>query len=264
MSTHIHPSSVVDKNAEIADGVSIGPFCFIGPNVKIGAGTSIKSHAVIDGYTTIGEDNQISSFVALGLEPQHTLYKGEASTLVIGDRNKIRENVTMHPGTEVGAMTTIIGNDNFFLANSHVGHDCIIGSNVVAVNTTNIGGHVTIDDYVYLGAGAGVKPWVRIGKHAMISSMSGVMGDVIPYGNVFGTRAELVGLNLIGLKRRGFSKDQITLIRRAYRLMFAEDGTFQERLNEVDELYGDIDIVRDVLNFIHETADKPLCHPPKV
>ena len=181
MSISIHPSSIVDPKAELAEGVSVGPFCTIGPNVTIGAGTTLKSHIVIDGHTTIGKDNSIFPFTALGLDPQHTLYKGEESTLVIGDRNILREGVTMHPGTHVGNMTTVIGDDNFFLAGSHVAHDAVVGNHVVAVNTTNIGGHAVIEDYVYMGAFTGVKPWIRIGKHAMVSAMTGVMADVIPY-----------------------------------------------------------------------------------
>ena len=263
MSTSFHPSSIIDSKAEIADGVTIGPFCTIGPNVKIGSGTTLTSHVVIDGHTTIGENNRIFAFTALGLEPQHTLYKDEESTLVIGDRNIIREGVSMHPGTHVGNMTTTIRDDNFFLAGSHVAHDTVVGSNIIAVNTCNIGGHAIIEDYVYIGALTGIKPWTRIGKHAMVSAMTGVTADVIPYGNVFGSRAELVGLNLIGMKRRGFTKDQISMVRRAYRLMFAEEGTFAERLEEVSRLYGEVEIVKEMLSFIEAGGDKALCHPSK-
>lgn len=263
MTSKIHPSSIIDSKAEIAESVTIGPFCTIGPNVKIDAGTILKSHIVIDGHTSIGKDNKIFSFTALGLEPQHMQYKGEDSTLVIGDRNIIREGVSMHPGTHLGIMTTKVGDDNFFLASSHVAHDVVIGNNIVAVNACNIGGHAVIEDYVYMGAFAGVKPWVRIGKHAMVSAMTGVMADVIPYGNVFGGRAELVGLNLIGLKRRGFTKDQITMVRKAYSLMFAEEGTFAERLEEVRQRYGDVEIITDMLNFIESGGDRSLCHPAK-
>lgn len=263
MATNIHPTALIESGAEIGDNVTIGPYCTIGANVKIGDGTSLKSHVVVDGHTTIGQDNKIFPFVALGLDPQHTQYQGEESTLVIGDRNTLREQVTMHSGTSIGIMTTTIGNDCLFLAGSHVAHDCVVGNNVIMINESLIGGHVTLGDYVYIGANSGVKQWMRIGKHAMVSSMTGVMADIIPYGNVFGTRGELVGLNLIGLKRRGFDKDTITTIRRAYRMLFAMEGTFVERLEEVKRLYGDIGIVAEMLQFIDEGGDNPLCHPTK-
>ena len=261
--SHIHPTAIIEDGADIGEGVTIGPFCTIGPNVKIGDGCILKSHVVIDGHTTLGCDNKISPFVALGLDPQHTLYEGEESTLVIGDRNIIREGVTMHTGTKVGIMTTKIGNDCMFLAGSHVAHDCIVGNNVIMINESLIGGHVVLGDYAYIGANSGVKQWMRVGKHAMVSSMTGVMADIIPYGNVFGSRGELVGLNLIGLKRRGFDKDKITSIRRAYRMLFAMEGTFSERLEEVRRLYGDIDLVAEMLQFIDDGGDSPLCHPSK-
>ncbi|MGU9962050.1 MAG: acyl-ACP--UDP-N-acetylglucosamine O-acyltransferase [Candidatus Puniceispirillales bacterium WSBS_2018_MAG_OTU23] len=258
-----HPSAIIEDGAVIGDNVSIGPFCIIGKNVTIGANSCLHSHVVIDGHTSIGADNKFFPFAVVGTAPQHTLYEGEESTIVIGDRNVFRENITVHPGTKLGNMTTIIGNDNMFFVGSHVAHDCVIGDNVILTNDTMIGGHVVIDDYVYIGGNTAIKQYIRIGKHAMISGLAGVRSDVIPFGMASGMPANLVGLNLIGLKRRNFNKDDITIIRRAYRMLFAEEGTFGERIIEVEELYGDIELVAGMLKFIKDGGAKPLCHPSK-
>jgi UDP-N-acetylglucosamine acyltransferase len=263
MAVKIHPTAIIENGAEIGKDVSIGPFCTIGGNVKIGNGTTLQSHVVIDGHTTIGRDNNIFPFTVLGLAPQHAKYKGEKSTLVVGDRNLIREHVTMHAGTKIGRMTTIVGHDNMFFVATHVAHDCVVGNHVIMTNGSMIGGHVELDDYVYIGANSGIKQWVRVGKYAMVSGMTGVLADVIPFGTVFGSKGNLVSLNLTGLKRRGFDKDQITAIRRAYRMLFAEEGTFGERLAEVRRLYGDIDSVAQILQFIKDGGDKPLAHPAR-
>ncbi len=263
MATNIHPTAIVEDGADIGEGVTIGPFCTVGPNVKIGARTILKSHVVVAGFTTIGEDNKIFPFASLGLEPQHMRYEGEESTLVIGDRNNIREYVSIHPGTKVGIMTTIVGNDNMLLASSHVGHDAVLGNNIILVNGAMVGGHVVVGDYAYLAGGCAVKPFVRIGEQAMIWGLTAAVADVIPYGTVAGSRGDLIGLNLIGLKRRGFTKDQIQTIRRAYRLLFAMEGTFAERIEEVKSLYGDDPIVSGMLKFINDGGDQPLSHPAK-
>lgn len=263
MTSQIHPTAIIANGAKIGRDVTIGPYSIIGENVVIGDNCTLHSHVVIDGNTTLGTDNEIFPFAVIGKAPQHTLYEGEPSTLVIGNRNILRENVTIHPGTKVGIMTTTIGDDNFFLAHVHIGHDCVVGNHTIFTNESKIGGHVIIEDYVYVGASAAIRQFVRIGKHAMISTMTAVMADVIPYGSVFGTRAVLVGLNLIGLKRRGFSKDQITTIRRAYRMLFADEGTFSERFAEVEQDYGEHELVADVLNFIKAGGDNALCHPKR-
>ncbi|MCE2517630.1 MAG: acyl-ACP--UDP-N-acetylglucosamine O-acyltransferase [Alphaproteobacteria bacterium] len=263
MSSSIHPTAIIEDGASIGDNVAIGPYSYIGANVTIGAGCTLHSHVVVDGHTTLGEGNEIFPFAVIGKAPQHMLYEGEASTLVIGNNNLFRENTTIHPGTKVGAMTTIIGDGNMFFVGCHVAHDCVIGNNVIMTNDVLIGGHVVVDDYAYLGGSCAIKQYIRIGPHAMISGLAGVTADVIPFGNVFGNRAELVGLNLIGLKRRGFSKDSITTIRRAYRMLFAMEGTFNERLEEVERLYSDNELVAQILQFIKDGGDNPLCHPAK-
>lgn len=263
MSGLIHPTAVIEDGASIGENTQIGAFCHIGSNVTIGANSVLHSHVVIDGHTTLGESNEVFSFAVLGKAPQHNSYEGEASTLVIGDRNVIREHATIHPGTKVGAMTTIIGNDNKFFGSTHVAHDCVVGNNIIMTNGTLVGGHAVIEDYVILGGNSGVKQFSRIGAHAMVSGMTFVTTDIIPFGNVFGSKAELVGLNLIGMKRRGFSKDDISTVRRAYRMLFAEEGTFSERLEEVQSLYASNQYVEQILKFIKDTGDRPLCHPAR-
>ena len=258
-----HSSAIIDPSANIDESVDIGPFSVIGPNVTIGKDTKIESHVILKGPTTIGERNHVFQFSTVGDGSPDKKYKNEPTLLTIGDDNIIREGVTIHRGTIQDKGETLIGNRNLIMAYSHIAHDCVVGNNVIMINESLIGGHVTLGDYVYIGANSGVKQWMRIGKHAMVSSMTGVMGDIIPYGNVFGTRGELVGLNLIGLKRRGFDKDKITTIRRAYRMLFAMEGTFIERLEEVKRLYGDIDLVAEMLQFIDDGGDNPLCHASK-
>ena len=263
MGKNIHPTAIVADGASLADGVEIGPYCVIGGNVKLGKGCRLHSHVVIDGHTTLGAGNTVYPFAALGLPPQHTEYKGEDSTLEIGDNNIIRENATMHPGTAVGSMKTVVGNDNMFLAASHIAHDCVIGNNVIIINDSMLGGHTEIDDYAYIGGNSAIKQYSRIGKHAMVSGMTGVTADVIPFGSVFGSKAVLTGLNLVGMRRRGFDREQIGVLRKAYRMLFAPEGTFSERYDEVRELYGKDKEVAAILDFIKAGGDRPLCHPER-
>ena len=264
MSAMIHPTAIIAEGASIADDTSIGPYCVIGPNVSIGSGCVLHSHVVIDGHTSLGSGNEIYSFAVLGKAPQHTRYEGEKSTLEIGDNNIIRENVTMHPGTAVGNMKTVVGNNNAFFVACHIAHDCILGDNIIITNDAMLGGHVEIDDFAYIGGNSAIKQFVRIGKHAMVAGMTGVTADIIPFGSVFGSKALLVGLNLVGLRRRGFSRDQVSELRKAYRLMFAPEGTFSERLDEVRGIYGENEEVTSILTFIEDGGDKPLCHPERV
>ena len=263
MAKTIHPTAVIADGASIAADVEIGPYCVIGPKVELGKGCKLHSHVVLDGHTSLGKKNEVFPFAALGLPPQHTQYKGEDSTLEIGDGNIIRENVTMHPGTAVGTMKTVVGNDNMFFAASHVAHDCVIGNNVIITNDSMLGGHVQIDDFAYVGGNSAIKQYIRIGKHAMVSGMTGVTADVIPFGMVFGSKAVLTGLNLVGMRRRGIGREQVSVLRKAYRMLFAPEGTFSERFDEVRELYGKDEEVAAILDFIKEGGDKPLCHPER-
>ena len=261
MSATIHPTAVIHPKAQISQNVSIGPYSFIGPNVKIGNNTIVHSHVVIDGYTIIGTNNQIHPFSVIGSNPQHLKFSGEITELIIGNNNIIREHVTIHPGTEVGTKKTIIGNNGFFMVGSHVAHDCVVGDNVVFVNNAVIGGHVEISDFVYLGGHSAVHQFCRIGKHAIIGAGTTIDGDVIPFTSVVGSRGFLSGLNLVGLKRRSFSKEEIKTLRNVYRLLFAPEGTFNERLLEVKEAYSNDLHIKDILSFLSNNSNRPLVHP---
>ena len=223
----IHPTAIVHEDAQIAEGVEIGPFAVIGANVRIGRGTWIGPHSVIEGWTEIGEDNRIFQFASVGADPQDLKFHGEKSWLRIGHRNRIREFVTLHRGTEGGGGETVIGNDNLFMAYCHVGHDCIVGNRVVMANCATLGGHVRVDDHAILGGLSAVHQFTRIGCHVMISGGSMVAQDIPPYTIAQGDRAKTVGINQIGLKRRQFSDDLVRDIKLAYRLLF-RSGLRQE------------------------------------
>ena len=261
MNCDIHPTSIINKGAKIGENVSVGAFSIIGPNVKIGKNSKIHSHVVIDGNTTIGLNNEIYSFSVLGSNPQHLKYQGEKTELLIGNNNVFREHVTVHPGTKVGIQKTIIGDNGFFMVGSHVAHDCLVGSNVVFVNNAVIGGHVEISDFVYLGGQSAVHQYCRIGKHAIVGAGTTIDGDVIPFTSVIGSRGFLSGLNLVGLKRRSFKKDEIKILRNVYRLLFAPEGTFNERLLEVNETFSDNQLVKEILSFLKENLNRPIVHP---
>lgn len=261
MSIEVHANSVVDPKAELADGVVIGPFCSVGPDVKLGPRTKLMSHVVVDGRTTVGEDNVLYPFVMLGGPPQHTAYKGEPTELVIGDRNLIREHATMNTGTVGGGGVTRVGSDGLFMIESHVGHDCVVGDQVILTKQATLGGHCDIGDYVIVGGLAAIHQRTRVGRHAMVGGLAAVVKDVIPYGSVWGNHAHLEGLNLLGLKRRGFSRETIDIMRAAYRMLFADEGTFQERLDDTVETYSGIPEVMEIIDFIRADASRPLCLP---
>ncbi|CAO3406482.1 acyl-ACP--UDP-N-acetylglucosamine O-acyltransferase [Azospirillum largimobile] len=261
MTVTIHPSAIVDPAAKLGEGVDIGPFCVVGPDVTLGDGVRLVSHVAVDGRTSIGADTVIYPFASIGHRPQDLKFHGEPSELVIGARNQIREHVTMNPGTEGGGMITRIGDDGLFMMGSHVAHDCIVGDHVIMANNATLGGHVTLGDYVIIGGLSAVRQFVRIGSHAMIGGMSGVENDVIPFGLVMGDRARLAGLNLVGLERRGFKKDDIHALRAAYRMLFGPEGTFAERVEEVGRDFGERALISDVLSFIRAKEARSLCQP---
>ena len=254
--TGIHPSAIVEDGAQIGHGVTIGPFCLVGPD-----GVSLHSHVVVTGRSRIGANTKIFPFASIGTPPQDLKYRGEPSELIIGCNNIIREHVTMNPGTEGGGMVTRIGNNCLFMVNSHVAHDCDIGDHVILVNNATLGGHVSVGDWAILGGLSAAHQFVRIGRHAMIGGMSGVENDVIPYGSVIGNRARLSGLNIVGLKRRNFSRDVIHALRNAYRLLFAPEGTMAERLEDVAEVFHDNEPVMEIVNFIRADASRAICQP---
>ena len=257
----IHPTAIVMPGADLADDVAIGPYCVIGADVVLGAGVRLASHVVIDGRTTVGAATRIFPFASIGLEPQDLKYKGEASTLVIGQHNTIREYVTISPGTEGGGMVTRVGDHCLLMVGAHVAHDCRIGDHVILVNNATLGGHVVVEDYAILGGLSAVHQFVRIGRHAMIGGMSGVERDVIPYGQVIGDRARLNGLNIIGMQRRGFSREDIQGLRSAYQLLFSAEGNFTDRVNDAAERFRGIGPVADIIAFIRADSSRAICQP---
>ena len=260
---HIHPSAVVEKGARIGAGIRIGPFCHVGPDVVLGGGVILHSHVAVAGRTTIGEKTQVYPFASLGHPPQDLKYGGEPSELIIGANNVIREHVTMNPGTKGGGMKTVVGDNGLFMIGVHVAHDCLIGNHVSLANNVSLAGHVTVGDHVEIGGLSGVHQHVRIGAHAVIGGMSGVDNDVIPFGRVKGERAFLAGLNLIGLERRGFTKEQIKILQRAYNQLFGDEGTLEQRLESVAQDYSGDALVMDLVKFAREKTRFPLCQPPK-
>lgn len=257
----IHPTAVIADGAVLGDGVEVGPYSVVGPNVELGDGVVLHSHVVVDGWTRIGPETHIFPFASIGHVPQDKKFAGEKTELLIGAGNVIREGVTMNPGTANGGGVTRIGDGGLFMAGAHVAHDCQIGDSVIFANNATLGGHCTVGDFAFMSGLTAAHQFVRIGKHAIVGGMSGVEKDVIPYGSVLGNRAVLKGLNIVGLKRRGFSRDQIHTLRRAYRLLFAEEGTLQERVADVAEEFGDNELVMDIVAFIRADTRRKLVTP---
>lgn len=259
--TDIHPTAVVAEGASVGAEVVIGPYCVVGGDVVLGDRVRLQSHVVVDGRTRIGEGTQIFAFAAIGNPPQDLKYHGEPSELVIGANNTIREHVTMNPGTEGGGMLTSVGDDCLFMVGSHVAHDCHIGNHVILANNATLAGHVTVGDFAIIGGLSAVHQFVRIGAHSIVGGMSGIENDLIPYGSAMGERARLRGLNLVGLQRRDFSRDQIHTLRTAYRLLFAQEGTLSERLDDAVRLYSDNEAVLEIIEFIRGDASRAILQP---
>ncbi len=256
-----HPTAVIEAGATFGEGVKIGPYCVIGPDVTLADGVELLSHVVIAGRTTIGARTRIFPFASIGHQPQDLKYHGEPSTLSVGADCMIREGVTLNPGTEGGGMSTTIGDRCAFLANSHVGHDCHVGSNVIFSNNVMLAGHCSVGDFAIIGGGAAVIQFARVGAHSFLGGMSGLENDLIPYGMAVGNRARLSGLNIVGLQRRGFSREQIHALRRAYRLLFADEGTLKERVDDVAASFEDNPIVQEIVAYIRADRKKSLCTP---
>jgi len=262
MSNLIHPTAIIMEGASIGENNYIGPYCIIHNKVSIGNNNTLKSHVVLDGHTIIGNDNQFYPFALIGSDPQDKKYQGEDSVLVIGNNNIFREYTTANPGTSADKGITKIGNNNLFMASSHVAHDCNLGNDIVLANCVALAGHVTVGDYAILGGLSAVHQHTRIGSHAMIGGMSGVAEDVIPYGLVMGERAHLAGLNMVGLKRRKFTKESMHEIRRAFEMIFLdENATFSERLKMAQESFSDAEDVMVMLNFMLEDNTRAICKP---
>ena len=257
----VHPTAIVEDGARLAAGVKIGPFCLVGPEVSLCERVELLSHVAVAGTTAIGAGTRIFPFASIGHQPQDLKYKGEPCSLTIGSDCIIREGVTLNPGTAGGGSVTMIGNGCAFLANSHVGHDCKVGDGVIFSNNVMLAGHCTVGDYAIIGGGAAVIQFARIGPHAFVGGMSGLENDLIPYGMALGNRAYLSGLNIIGLQRRGFSRADIHDLRRAYRLLFAAEGTLVERMEDVAEEFSGHATVQEILAFIREGGKRSLCTP---
>ena len=256
-----HPTAIVEDGARIGEGVSIGPYCIVGPDAELGDGVELISHVVVAGRTKIGPRTRIFPFASIGHQPQDLKFKGEPSTLVIGADCIIREGVTMNPGTEGGGLETVVGDRCAFLANSHVGHDCRVGNNVIFSNNVMLAGHCIVGDFAIIGGGAAAIQFARIGAHAFLGGMSGLENDLIPYGMALGNRAYLSGLNIIGLQRRGFPREKIHSLRRAYRLLFAAEGTLVERMDDVAAEFHDNPVVQEIVAFIRAGGKRSLCTP---
>ena len=257
-----HHTSIISEKAVLGSNVTIGPYCIINENVKIGNNVNLKAHIYIDGNTTIDDNCTFFPYCSIGTSPQDLKYKGEKSKLKIGKNNIFREYVTVNTGTEGGGLETVIGDNCLFMINAHVAHDCKIGNNVIMVNNASIAGHVILEDYAIMGALSGAHQFCRIGKHSMIGGLSGVDSDVIPYGTVIGNRAYLSGLNIIGLKRRGFSKYIIQDLRKAYGLLFSsQEGTFSDRVKEVSEEFLDNEPIQEIVQFLKSEKSRSICKP---
>ena len=257
----VHATAIVESGARLGQGVVVGPYCTVGPDVVLEDGVGLISHVVAAGRTTIGPRTTVYPFASIGMPPQDLKYKGEPSHLEIGADNVIREHATMTPGTQGGGMLTRVGDNGLFMAGTHVAHDCTVGDHVVLANNASLGGHVVVDDYAILGGLAGVHQFCRIGAHSFVGAMSSVVQDVIPYGSASGDRARLVGLNIVGLRRREFSRADIQALRTAYRLLFAEEGTPSERIEDVAEMYSDNPAVMDIVAFMRADTTRAICQP---
>ncbi len=257
----VHPTALVDPAAQLADDVEVGPFCVVGPDVRIGARSRLLAHVIVEGATTLGADCVVHGFSVIGGPPQHLGHRGEPTRLEIGDRNVIREQVTFNTGTANGRGVTRVGSDGFFMAEAHVAHDCVVGDHVVMAKGATLGGHVLVGDYVFMGGLAAVHQFSRVGRYAFIGGLAAVTKDVIPYGSVWGNHAHLEGLNLVGLKRRGFAREAISNLRSAYRLLFGPEGAFAERLEDTGRTFGQTPEVMEIVDFIRADATRPLCLP---
>lgn len=258
--TRIHPMAVVEPGAEIGPGCEIGPFAVIGPEVRLGAGVVVKPHGVVTGWTEVGDESVIFSGAVVGEVPQDLKFRGERTRLVVGRRCRIREGATLNTGTEGGGGLTQVGDDVLMMTGAHVGHDAIVGDRVVLANQAAIAGHCHIGDDVIVGGLSGVHQWVRVGQGAIIGALTMVTNDVVPYGLVQGPRGVLDGLNLVGLKRRGVERAEITALRAAYQMLAQGEGTFLDRARRLaDET--DSPHVREMTDFILSASDRSFLTP---
>ncbi len=259
----IHKTAIVDNKAKIFDNVKIGPYSIIGPNVEIGANSVLHSHVNIIGNTKIGSNNQIYPFTSIGTPPQDLKYKGENNSLIIGNNNKFREYVNINPGTEQGGGITSIGDNNLFMVYCHVAHDCKISNNIVLANNVQVGGHVTIQKNAIIGGSCAIHQFSRIGESSMIGGMTGVLSDVIPFGLSLGNRNNLVGLNLIGLRRSKLSNENIKKIQLAYETIF-KSIDFRRNIENLDTELKSNEFICKIIDFIKADKKRPISLPPDI
>lgn len=259
-SARIHPSALVEPGARIGAGAEVGPFCVIGPEVTLAAGVVVKSHAVVTGWTEVGEATVIFPFATVGEVPQDLKFRGERTRLIIGARCKIREGATLNTGTEGGGGVTRVGDDCLLMTGAHVGHDATLGDRVILANQVAIAGHCQIGDDVIIGGLSGIHQWVRIGHGAIIGAVTMVTNDVLPHGLVQGPRGQLDGLNLVGLKRRGVERAEITALRAAYQMLAQGEGSFLDRARRLAE-ESDSPHVREMTDFILSASDRSFLTP---
>ncbi len=260
---NIHPSAIVEDGAELAADVEIGPYCFIGGSVTIAPGVQIYSHVVISGVTRIGQDTIVYSHAVIGGAPQFRGDTGKNARVVIGSGNVIREHVTINGGSQKGGGNTSIGNGGYFMAYSHIAHDCHVGDGVTFANGVALGGHVTVEHGVNVGGLSAIQQFGHIGRYAFVGGVTGVPDDVIPYGIVWGERARLQGLNLVGLKRKGLSRERIHSLRAAFREIFFGSGTLLTRAQRAGERWPDVPEVLEIVHFIQAKRKRPICVPPR-
>lgn len=259
--TIVHPTAIVEDGATLGEGVKVGPYCIVGADTTLGDGVELISHAVVTGRTSVGAGSKFFPFASIGHRPQDLKYAGEPSTLEIGRNTTVREHVTINPGTAGGGMLTCIGDNCLIMIGVHVGHDCIVGNNVVLSNNVTFAGHCRVGDYVVMSGYSGATQFVRIGAHAFVGGLTKLEKDLIPYGAAAGNPAELSGLNLVGLKRRGFDREAIHNLRTAYRMIFASEGTLRERVEDAAAIFPKDELVQDVVRFIADAKDHPLTLP---
>ncbi len=258
MDTYVHPTALISDGAEIGAGTKIGPYSIIGPKVRIGKTNTVASHVVIEGNTTFGDGNTIFQFASIGSVPQDLKYNGEDSRIEIGNNNIIREYVTIQPGTKGGGMLTRLGDSNLFMANSHVGHDCIIGNRNIVANSVGLSGHVTLEDGVIIGGLSGIHQFVRLGAYSFLGGGTMATQDIPPYCMAQGDRAKLSGLNKVGLERNGFSEDEILTLRKIYRAIFMKSGILKDKLASIEQEYSQVKGVKDFLAFI-KSSERGVC-----
>ena len=256
----IHNTAIIDSKAKISSGVSIGAFTVIGPNVEVGENTIIQSHVSIIGNTKVGKNNKIYPFASIGNDPQDLKFDGEVTKLEIGDNNKIREYVTVNPGTKGGGGLTKIGNNCLFMVSSHIAHDCLVEDNVILANNVPLGGHAHIEENVIIGGNSAVQQFTRVGKSSMIGGMCGVVRDIIPYAMVHGNRSILQGLNLIGLRRKNIPNKEILVLTEAYKEIF-KDENLTTNLKNLKQEFRKNELVKDVVKFLEKDKKRPICTP---